>query len=243
MQKNSKTADQFRIGRNIFTLIELLIVIAIIAILAAMLLPALNAAKVKAQAIDCVNHFKQLGSATVMFAGDHQDFVPPALFDAANTKKVFGWTDANYYWYQHLYPYAPQKNIFDCKPYLKPDKPYKNADTNAGGVCKNNETTRYEIAIAYGATADLGGYDAMGTTTGVKLGNLKNNSRRVHLSEYNTALFLGGNFASLSMDAVAQIFRHNKTANMLFLDGHVEPVHRNRRSGINSDKNFIFGRN
>ena len=39
------------------------------------------------------------------------------------------------------------------------------------------------------------------------------------------------------------IFRHNKTANMLFLDGHVEPVHRNRRSGINSDKNFIFGRN
>ena len=83
----------------------------------------------------------------------------------------------------------------------------------------------------------------MGTTTGVKLGNLKNNSRRVHLSEYNTALFLGGNFASLSMDAVAQIFRHNKTANMLFLDRHVEPVHRNRRSGINSDKNFIFGRN
>ena len=71
MKSNSR-----RFNQSAFNLVALLVIVAVIAILAAMLLPALAKAKTKASSINCVNNLKQVGLAFRIWSGDNNDKYP-----------------------------------------------------------------------------------------------------------------------------------------------------------------------
>jgi prepilin-type N-terminal cleavage/methylation domain-containing protein/prepilin-type processing-associated H-X9-DG protein len=86
-------------GRRGFTLIELLVVITVIALLAALLLQALNKAKAQAKRIQCLNNQRQLGLTWVMYAGDNSEIMVPnggrqPDDHEKNTIWVLGWFHA-----------------------------------------------------------------------------------------------------------------------------------------------------
>src|SRR5512133_1875044 len=87
---NMKHADP---RRGAFTLIELLVVIAIIAILAAMLLPAFNTAKQKAQGIGCMTNTRQLMTAWRMYVEENRDRLPFAFVEdnPGNPNYKYAW--------------------------------------------------------------------------------------------------------------------------------------------------------
>lgn len=73
---NSLTAPNHNFTRHAFTLVELLVVIGVIGILAALLLPTLASSKVKARQANCISNMRQIGLAIRMYADDFQDKVP-----------------------------------------------------------------------------------------------------------------------------------------------------------------------
>ncbi len=155
--KHISDSKERQLGRDktAFTLIELLIVVAIIAILAGMLLPALNKARAKAQSAKCVSNLKQLSTAFSMYQGDSNGFYPPvcraAFGGSAANRNPYGWT---------LYNGGYMKNskIMYCpviQSIFAPDK-WKNTAYNKPNFGEYPDSAYNSVTYAYNGW--FGGY-------------------------------------------------------------------------------------
>ncbi|HEY1786612.1 MAG TPA: prepilin-type N-terminal cleavage/methylation domain-containing protein [Verrucomicrobiae bacterium] len=90
--------------RSAFTLVELLVVIAIIAVLAAILLPVLSQAQLRAKRIQCLNNLRQMAAAAQVYTGDNSDFYPIAYYFDAVKNISYCWDFTTYENNSHVVP-------------------------------------------------------------------------------------------------------------------------------------------
>jgi len=182
--------------RSGFTLVELLVVIAVIAILASLLLPALAGAKSRAHTVTCVNNLRQIGIASAMYVDDHEEGQLPA---SQHTGKS---------WVATLAPYAAT-NIYRCPKdrhgtrlhtYALNDFLLKPSDPLA------EDFSRAQTVPAPVETMFLG--EALESYTAT--------------DHFHFSPDFDGDYSPTAFSQQVAVRRHDQKANYLFVDFHVE---------------------
>ena len=197
--------------RGTFTLIELLIVIAIIAILASMLLPALNQARDRAKAAGCINNLKQAGLAIDQYCHDNGDWCVRGWMPGSYEGAVWGGVQ----WDNYLITrkYLSRKSLRCPVPCMRPESA---GEEQVGLYMMQNFNT------------DPDTWQTVG-----KRSRWKNPSRKVGIvdgNKFEFGIHWGGWYwypfttQDQSVDA-----RHSGATNVLWLDWHVSPLRTGER--------------
>lgn len=213
-----------------FTLIELLIVIAIMAILASLLLPSLQKAKEAGRRISCIGNFKSVSYGINSYSDEYNDWI---IFMGNSFKPYYSGID-HIAVILGLYPdeaachSAPKRDIshpdypYPAKliPFVCPSKKTWFKDVNSAWLCMNYTYTGKVMVSLYEGADPQRKRSSFATPSRLLLladGKCSTASNNYTIGDNN----LNINFSDTrcTLDAV-----HNKMANMLFLDGHTNSV-------------------
>lgn len=216
--------------RRSFTLIEMLVVVAIIGILAALLSPALQKALKRARSLNCVSRLHGISAAYFMYADDWHGFYPPCNMQAMSQysydmgwEKAFPSTLGVYLGYPQFYAQTlgsnPIKEAFRSSPFVCPELSKEDIpDLHRGGYGVNTRVGSFEARVsdswkAYGFCHKASSIKSPGTQA-----RMADRYKDLHLGT------TGVNIADLNNPHKANVDlrRHLDGCNALFFDGHAK---------------------
>ena len=229
-----KTTTRQTMKHSSFTLIELLVVIAIIAILAAMLLPALSAARERARNANCVSKLKQIGLAEQMYMGSNDDFRPRTWLAGYNkglgyTCQYFAKTDKQAS--MHMPDMLLYGNYFGAERSTSYDEQYAmyfKCPSDTAIFNSKQDATLYHTSYMYVnyGTQDFPEGKFANATSWQSETDVVNRRRRARAGD-NPGCMIWVDNVSSSKPKVNDVFApnsHPSCANVLYMGGHVKTV-------------------
>ncbi|HBU58884.1 MAG TPA: hypothetical protein DEB48_03470 [Verrucomicrobiales bacterium] len=192
--------------RKAFTLVELLVIMVVVGVLTAIILPSLNKARLKANAVQCVDQFRELGAVYTKYTSETDAIIP--VIDVKNGK--------NPTWQRTLQSYSDSEGSWSC-PGCKQGHHGIGYNHFIGEIGSIDNVRKPSATVAFGDAGIIRNPSQVNPDLWIESKTLKNNG-------FGSGVFLVPSMKDWEKSSRRMVNRHLGRSSVIFVDGHADSI-------------------